>query len=53
MATGSAFSPMCGGMNKKRIVLALLALAALGACNTVDGIGRDISSGAQTVQDAF
>jgi predicted small secreted protein len=37
----------------KRTTLALVLLAALAACNTVDGIGRDISSGAQTVQRAF
>ena len=36
-----------------RISLALAVMAALSACNTVDGIGRDISSGAQTVQRAF
>lgn len=36
-----------------RMTLALALMAALAACNTVDGIGRDISSGAQTVQRAF
>lgn len=32
-----------------RIKLALIALLALTACNTVAGIGEDISEGAQTV----
>lgn len=36
-----------------RIFSAMALLAALAGCNTVDGIGRDISSGAQTVQRAF
>lgn len=37
----------------KRTTLALAMLAALAGCNTVDGIGRDISSTAQTVQRTF
>jgi predicted small secreted protein len=35
-----------------RIIMAVLALG-LAACNTVDGIGQDISSGARTVQNTF
>jgi predicted small secreted protein len=30
-------------------IAALIALLALAACNTVEGIGEDISSGADTV----
>lgn len=30
--------------------LALLALLALSACNTVAGVGEDVSGGARTVQ---
>ena len=37
----------------KRFVLIAVALAALAACNTVEGVGRDISAGARTVQNAF
>lgn len=34
--------------------LALLAtLLALAACNTVAGVGEDVSAGARTVQDMF
>jgi predicted small secreted protein len=50
---------MSGGIKKTdeagmtRIFSALALVAALAGCNTVDGIGRDISSGAQTVQRTF
>ncbi|WP_431299661.1 lipoprotein [Tabrizicola sp. BL-A-41-H6] len=37
---------------KKLIVLAL-TLATLAACNTIAGVGEDVSAGARTVQDAF
>jgi len=37
---------------KKLILLAALA-AALSACNTVAGVGDDVSSGARTVQSWF
>lgn len=30
--------------------LMILALLALGACSTVEGIGQDISAGARTVK---
>ena len=34
--------------------LALLAvLAAIAGCNTIAGVGEDISGGARTVQDTF
>ncbi|WP_417603519.1 entericidin EcnA/B family protein [Primorskyibacter flagellatus] len=33
--------------------LALLSLAALTACATVDGVGQDISTGARNVQSWF
>lgn len=36
-----------------RIIVLVAALAALTACNTVEGVGRDISAGARTVQNAF
>ena len=32
-------------------ILALAAVLALAGCNTVAGIGEDISGGARTVQD--
>lgn len=37
----------------KRILFALLALSALSGCATMDGIGQDISSGAQRVATWF
>ena len=33
--------------------LALMALLTLGACNTVAGVGEDVSGGARTVQGWF
>ena len=36
----------------KRILIAALCLG-LAACNTIDGVGQDISSGARTVQNAI
>ena len=38
-------------MSRTFATLALLAL--LSACGTIDGLGRDISAGAQTVQSWF
>lgn len=35
---------------RKLMILAVLALAA---CNTVDGVGRDVSAGAQRVGGWF
>lgn len=34
-------------------LLLLAALVALAGCNTVAGVGEDISAGARTVQDTF
>ncbi len=36
-----------------RRILLLAALLAVSACNTVEGIGRDISAGARTVKNAI
>jgi predicted small secreted protein len=36
-----------------RAMLLLAAVLTLAACNTVEGVGRDISAGARTVQNAF
>ena len=39
-------------MNRIRIVLfALLATLALSACNTVEGVGKDIQSAGEAVED--
>jgi predicted small secreted protein len=38
---------------KAMTVLALAVMMTLGACNTVDGIGRDISDTANTVGGWF
>jgi predicted small secreted protein len=36
------------------LLIAALALTVpLAACNTVEGLGQDISAGARTVQDVF
>lgn len=37
---------------KKMIILAL-TLAALAGCNTIAGVGEDVSAGARKVQDTF
>ena len=37
----------------KKIIGTALVLLALGACNTVDGVGGDISGAAVTVQGWF
>ncbi len=42
---------MCGGMKTK--ILLVLALVALSACNTVAGVGEDISETARSVQTWF
>ncbi|MEL6376216.1 MAG: entericidin, EcnA/B family [Pseudomonadota bacterium] len=38
---------------KKLMVIALVATTALGACGTIEGIGKDISSAARGVKNAF
>ena len=40
-------------MRKIMMVGGMIALMALGACGTVDGMGRDISGGAQRVGGWF
>ncbi|WP_413876319.1 entericidin EcnA/B family protein [Albidovulum sp.] len=40
-------------MKKLILIAALSALAALAACNTVAGVGDDVSAGARTVQNWF
>ena len=37
----------------KRAVLFLSLIASLGACNTIDGIGQDVSASARAVDRAF
>jgi predicted small secreted protein len=37
----------------KKIALALAILASLSACNTISGVGEDVSSGARTVEGWF
>lgn len=36
----------------KRRILALMALALVAGCNTIEGAGRDIQSAGQVVEDA-
>ena len=43
---------MTGQKTMKKLAL-LAILAALAGCNTIAGIGEDVSAGARTVQDAF
>jgi predicted small secreted protein len=37
----------------KKIIVLVGLLAALSACNTVDGLGQDLSAGARAVDNAF
>jgi predicted small secreted protein len=37
----------------KRMILMAAVLAALAGCNTVAGVGEDVSGGARTVQGWF
>lgn len=37
----------------KRLVVLMALIAALAACNTVEGVGEDISDAARTVRDTF
>lgn len=61
MVTGRGFCPTPGGIRQsedeaKRAMkkLALLAvMAVLAGCNTIAGVGEDISGTARTVQDTF
>ncbi len=36
-----------------RKIILILALAALAGCNTIAGVGEDVSAGARKVQDTF
>ena len=53
MAIGLDGNRMSGGMKKSKLIFAMVALAGLTACTTVEGIGRDISRGAQAVDRAL
>ncbi len=37
----------------RRLILALACLTALAGCATVEGLGNDISAGANKVRNAF
>ncbi|WP_309663230.1 lipoprotein [Tabrizicola sp.] len=37
----------------KKIIILALTLAALAGCNTIAGVGEDVSAGARKVQDTF
>jgi predicted small secreted protein len=37
----------------RKLALTFLALLALSACNTIGGVGEDISAGADTVAGMF
>ena len=37
----------------KKLALMTALLAALAGCNTIAGVGEDVSAGARTVQDMF
>ena len=57
MVTGSGSSLTFGGMKneedmKKLVVLTALILG-LAACNTVEGLGQDVSAGARAVDRAI
>ena len=42
-------------MNRTVLILGLLVLAGIGlaGCNTAEGIGKDLSSAGDTIQDVF
>jgi predicted small secreted protein len=33
------------------LIIALIGLSAVSACNTINGIGRDLKSGGQAIED--
>jgi predicted small secreted protein len=37
----------------KKLILLAITVAALAGCNTIAGVGEDVSAGARTVQDTF
>lgn len=49
MGIGLAGNRMCGGMKKTKALILMAALLAMAGCATVEGLGRDISGGAQRV----
>ena len=53
MAIGRAFSLMSGGTRNKPMkkCMLLVLLAVLAGCNTVAGLGEDVSGGARNVQN--
>ena len=53
MEIGRAFSPRSGGLRSDRmkLVLLLALVVGLAACNTVAGVGEDVSGGARQVQN--
>ena len=56
MGTGSGSSPMSGGMRSeevRRVMLLAVLLLGLAACNTVEGIGSDVSASARAIGDAL
>ena len=56
MVTGLDFNPKSGGLNNRinmKLIFAAVVLCNLASCGTIDGIGRDISGGANTVGGWF
>ena len=41
------------GRHMRKLALLGLTLLALAGCNTIAGVGEDVSAGARTVQDMF
>ena len=41
------------GNSMKRLIVLAQTLATLSGCNTIAGVGEDVSAGARTVQDTF
>jgi predicted small secreted protein len=37
----------------KKLILLAITLAALAGCNTIAGVGEDVSDGARKVQEVF
>jgi predicted small secreted protein len=41
------------GKSMKKLILLALATLSLAGCNTIAGVGEDVSAGARTVQETF
>jgi predicted small secreted protein len=41
------------GKSMKKLILLTAILAGLSGCNTIAGVGEDVSAGARTVQNTF